>query len=258
MACREPELKTIAVIPTYNEVQNLPELVRQLFCLDIAGLEVLIVDDNSPDGTGEVADNLAQKYPQRLEVIHREGKMGLATAYTTGFARALERGADFIVEMDADFSHSPQYIRDFLARMDDCDVLVGSRYAPGSMLDPRWGLWRRLVSGLGNRYLQLVTGLKVRDASGGFKCFRREALEGLDLGKVRSRGYIFQVEMTYLCHKMGYMVAELPILFSERAQGKSKMSLGIIGEAIWRPWHIKWCHRGLKTAGRSSKLRPER
>lgn len=251
-------MRVIAVIPTYNEAQNLPELVRQLFSLDIAGLEVLIVDDNSPDGTGEVAERLAQEYPQRLEVIHREGKMGLATAYTDGFARALERGADFVIEMDADLSHSPQYIREFLARMDGYDVVVGSRYVPGGKLDPRWSFWRKLLSGLGNRYLQLVTGLKVRDASGGFKCFRREALEGLDLGGVRSRGYVFQVEMAYACQRMGYRVAELPISFTERARGRSKMSLGIIGEAIWRPWQIKWCHRSLKTVGRSSKIRPER
>jgi dolichol-phosphate mannosyltransferase len=251
-------LKVIAVIPTYNEAQNLPELVGQLFSLDIAGLEVLIVDDNSPDGTGEVAEGLAREHPRRLEVIHREGKMGLATAYTTGFARALERGADFVIEMDADLSHSPRFIREFLARMDDYDVVVGSRYVPGGKLDPRWSFWRKLLSGLGNRYLQLVTGLKVRDASGGFKCFRREALEGLDLGRVRSRGYIFQVEMACACQKMGYRVTEVPISFIERARGRSKMSLGIIGEAIWRPWHIKWCHRSLKTVGRSSRIRPER
>ena len=233
-------MKAIVVMPTYNEAQNLPEIVRQILSLDVEGLQVLIVDDNSPDGTGEIADQLAVEYLGRVEVIHREGKMGLGSAYLTGFARALERGADFVFEMDADFSHSPRYIPQFLDRIRDGDVVIGSRYVVGGRVDPRWSLRRRFLSWGGNFYARLVTGLKVRDATAGFKCYRREALQGLDLGKVRSDGYAFQIEMHYACHKKGYRLAEIPIFFGERGRGESKMSFRIVWEALWRVWQIKW------------------
>ncbi len=233
-------MKAIVVMPTYNEASNLPEVVPQILSLDVAGLQVLIVDDNSPDGTGEIADRLAAAYPGRVEVIHRERKMGLGSAYLTGFARALERGADFVFEMDADFSHSPQYIPEMLDRIRSSDVVIGSRYVAGGSVDPRWSFRRRVLSWGGNFYIRLVTGLKVKDATAGFKCYRREVLEGLELGKVRSDGYAFQIEMHYACQRKGYRLAEIPIFFGERGRGKSKMSFQIIWEALWRAWQIKW------------------
>jgi len=233
-------LKAIVVMPTYNEASNLPEIVPQILSLDVEGLQVLVVDDNSPDGTGEIADQLAVAYPGRVEVIHRERKMGLGSAYLTGFARALERGADLVFEMDADFSHSPQYIPEMLDRIRNCDVVIGSRYVAGASIDPRWSLRRRFLSWGGNLYIRLMTGLKVKDATAGFKCYRREALEALDLGKVRSDGYAFQIEMHYACQKKGYRLAEIPIFFGERGRGESKMSFKIIWEALWRVWQIKW------------------
>ena len=166
--------------------------------------------------------------------------MGLGSAYLTGFARALERGADLVFEMDADFSHSPQYIPEMLDRIRNCDVVIGSRYVAGASVDPRWSLRRRFLSWGGNLYIRLMTGLKVKDATAGFKCFRREALEGLELGKVRSDGYAFQIEMHYACQKKGYRLAEIPIFFGERGRGESKMSFKIIWEALWRVWQIKW------------------
>ncbi|OGO03753.1 MAG: hypothetical protein A2Y60_00505 [Chloroflexi bacterium RBG_13_54_9] len=233
-------MKAIVVMPTYNEARNLPEIAKQILSLDIDGLQMLIVDDNSPDGTGQVADELAAVYPGRVDVIHREGKMGLGSAYLTGFARALELGADFVCEMDADFSHSPQYLPLFLDKINDYDVVIGSRYVKGGRVDPRWSFRRRFLSWGGNLYARLVTGLKVKDATAGFKCYRSEALKGLELGKVRSDGYAFQIEMHYACHKKGYRLAEIPIFFGERGSGESKMSFKIIGEALWRVWQIRW------------------
>ena len=233
-------MKVTVVIPTYNEAQNLPEVVRQLLSLDISGLKTLIIDDNSPDGTGQIAEQLAARFPEQVEVIHRETKLGLGSAYLTGFAHALEDGADFILEMDADFSHSPQCIPQFLKEIKDYDVVLGSRYVAGGRVDPRWSLWRKLLSWVGNLYARLMTGLRVRDATAGFKCFRREALLGLDLGRIQSDGYAFQVEMAYACQKKGYRVAEIPISFMDRAYGRSKMSWRIIWEALWRVWEIRW------------------
>jgi dolichol-phosphate mannosyltransferase len=233
-------LKAVVVMPTYNEASNLAEIIGQVLSLDVEGLQVLIVDDNSPDGTGEIADRLAVEYPGRVEVIHRKGKRGFGTAYLTGFARALEQRPDFVFQMDADFSHSPQYIPQLLDRIRDYDAVIGSRYVAGGRVDPRWSLRRRFLSWGGNLYTRLVTGLRVKDATAGFNCYRYEALQGLDLGKVRSDGYAFQIEMHYACQKKGYRLAEVPIFFGERGRGESKMSSKIIWEALWRVWQIKW------------------
>jgi dolichol-phosphate mannosyltransferase len=233
-------LKAVVVIPTYNEAPNLERFVKTLFALGIDGLGVLVVDDNSPDGTGAIGDRLAQEYPAGVDVIHRPAKMGLGNAYLAGFAKALEDGADFVFEMDADFSHPPEAVRDLLAAAGEFDVAVGSRYAPGGSVDPAWSATRKLLSWGGNVYARLVTGLRVRDATAGFKCFRRETLAGLDLNKVRSDGYAFQVEMAYACQKKGYRVREVPIVFRDRAHGRSKMSMHIVWEALWRVWQIKW------------------
>ena len=228
------------VMPTYNEAANLPRMVETLFGLGIEGLSVLIVDDNSPDGTGEVADELATQHPGRVTVIHRPDKMGLGSAYVTGFKRALADGADYVVEMDADFSHPPATLRTFLPLMRDYDVVVGSRYVRGGQLDARWSPWRRLLSWGGNVYARAVTGLRVKDTTAGFKCFRAGALAGIDLDRVRSDGYAFQVEMAYACQRKGYRVREVPITFLDRTQGKSKMSRRIISEAAWRVWDIRF------------------
>ncbi len=231
----------MVVTPTYNEAENIRDIVAALFALGIDGAEILIIDDNSPDGTGKIADQMAAASGGRIHVLHRRGKQGLGTAYVLGFRYALDHGADYIVEMDADFSHSPSYIPVMIEALKECDVAVGSRYIKGGGVDSRWSLFRRFLSWWGNSvYARLVLGLSVHDATAGFKCFRRSALAGLDLDKIRSQGYAFQVEVAYACDKKGYRVKEIPILFPDRAKGKSKMSAVIALEAAWRVWQIKW------------------
>ncbi|MBI2907297.1 MAG: polyprenol monophosphomannose synthase [Chloroflexi bacterium] len=234
------KLKVTVVTPTYNEAANLPDLVRALLGLGIRGLEILVVDDGSPDGTGALAEELARAHPGKIQVLHRQGKQGLASAYVAGFKRALEDGADVIVEMDADLSHSPHDVSHLLDKLKDHDVVVGSRYASGGQTDPRWGWKRRLLSWAGNAYARWVTGLRVKEATGGFKAFRREALEKLDLERIESKGYAFQVEVACACQKQGLRVVEVPILFRERSTGRSKMSWSIIWEAFWRVWRARW------------------
>lgn len=237
----EAEQKVIVVVPTYNEAENLPKLLTALFGLQIEGLNVLIVDDNSPDKTGEMAEQLAlEDYPGRLQVIHRPGKMGLGTAYLQGFRQALKQGATHIVEMDADFSHDPAVVKKFLRAITDCDVTVGSRYVAGGSIDERWSWVRRFISKGGSVYARAVLGLQVHDTTAGFKMFRANVLQELPLEKIRSNGYAFQVEMAYLCHKKGFQVVEVPIHFTDRTLGKSKMSARIALEAAWRVWQIKF------------------
>jgi dolichol-phosphate mannosyltransferase len=238
------EAQVMVVLPTYNEAENLPTMVGELLALDVTGLEILVVDDNSPDGTGQLADDLAARYPERLHVIHRQGKMGLGTAYLAGFRYALDHGADLIVQMDADFSHSPGYILQFLDVIDGCDVVVGSRYVSGGQLDERWGWWRYFLSWWANSvYTRLILGLRVKDATAGFKCWRRETLEGIGLQRIRSNGYVFQVEMAYLTEKLGYRFCEVPIYFEDRRIGRSKMTVPVKIEAALRTWQIRWRHR---------------
>ncbi|MHB1005255.1 MAG: polyprenol monophosphomannose synthase [Chloroflexota bacterium] len=232
--------KLTVVLPTYNEAENLPRMVDTLLNLGIDGLSMIVVDDNSPDGTGRVADDLVARYPDRLGVIHRPGKLGLGSAYIAGFKRALAEGADFIVEMDADFSHPPGTLFKFLDIIHDYDVVVGSRYAPGGKLDDRWGRWRRFLSWGGNVYARWITGLRVKDTTAGFKCFRATAMAQIPLDRVRSDGYAFQVEMAYICQRKGFRVCEVPIVFLDRTLGKSKMSGRIIREAAWRVWQMKF------------------
>ena len=233
-------MRVVIIIPTYNEAENLPHIVDVLLGLSVDGLQILVVDDNSPDGTGQVAEELARAYPRRIYVLHRPSKQGLGTAYVAGFLWALEHGADYIFEMDADFSHAPSCVPLFLEAIKDCDVVVGSRYVSGGGVDERWSLWRHFLSWGGNLYARLITGLQVRDATSGFKCFRREALQELELPRVRSDGYAFQIEIALACEKKGYRIKEIPIHFLDRQQGQSKMSLGIVLEALWRVWEIRW------------------
>jgi dolichol-phosphate mannosyltransferase len=235
------------VIPTYNEADNLPTMVGELLALGLPGLTILIVDDNSPDGTGKIADDLAMRHPDRMSVIHRTGKLGLGTAYLTGFARAMEQGADRIVQMDADFSHSPTYIPQFVEAADDYDVVVGSRYVSGGGTDERWSWWRYFLSWWANSvYARLILGIRVKDATAGFKCWRRSTLEGIGLDRVRSNGYVFQVEMAYLTEKLGYRFLEIPIYFEDRRIGRSKMTGPVKIEAALRTWQIRWRHRSAR------------
>jgi dolichol-phosphate mannosyltransferase len=236
----ERAMKTTVVMPTYNEAGNLERMVETLFGLALPGLNVIVVDDSSPDGTGLIADELSARYPGKVLAMHRPGKMGLGTAYVTGFRRALAEGADFVIEMDADFSHPPTALRTFLELIRDADVVVGSRYVSGGKVDDQWSPWRRFLSWGGNVYARAVTGLKVHDATAGFKCFRASALAGIALERVRSDGYAFQVEMAYACQRKGYRVREVPITFLDRTHGKSKMSGRIISEAAWRVWQMKF------------------
>ncbi len=239
--------KTVVVIPTYNEADNLPLIVASVLSLGIPNLSVLVVDDDSPDGTGRVAEKLAGRNPGLVDVIHRTGPKGLGRAYIAGFKRALAQNADRIIQMDADFSHSPDYIPDMLQKSADYDVVVGSRYVPGGKLDENWGIGRYFLSWWANAvYTKLVLGMKVRDATAGFKCWRREVLETIDLDSIRSNGYVFQVEMAYVTEKLGFRVLEIPIYFEDRRKGHSKMSVPVKLEAAWRVWEIKWRHRHLR------------
>ncbi len=233
-------MKSIVVLPTYNEVENLPQMVETLLGLDVSRLEVLVVDDGSPDGTGDVAERLAKEHLGQVHVLHRKGKLGLGSAYLTGFDWALRHWADYVVQIDCDFSHPPEKIVELLDKAREYDLVLGSRYVLGGKVDPGWSLWRRALSSWGNLYARLVTGIKTRDVTGGFKCFTRSALEGLPLTRIRSEGFTFQVEMNYACKVKGYQVAEVPFEFVDRTRGQSKMSVGIILEGIWRVWQIRF------------------
>ena len=230
--------KTVVVMPTYNERANLEAMIKRLQSLAIPNFSVLIIDDNSPDGTGELADRLAAEH-DFVSVMHRPGKMGLGTAYVTGFQRALERGADYVISMDADFSHPPETLPVFIEKAQTYDVVVGSRYAKGGRLDERWGWQRRLLSWGGNTYARTITGVPLRDVTAGFKCFTKRVLLAIDLPKVTSQGFAFQVELSYLCHRKGFTMVEVPIYFQERTEGKSKMSLRIVLEAFWRVLELR-------------------
>lgn len=241
------ETNVMVVVPTYNEANNLPTLVEKLLALDVPGLSILVVDDNSPDGTGQLADDLAQQLAERLHVLHREGKLGLGTAYITGFGYALDHGADFVVQMDADFSHSPEYVPQFLAAIDGYDVVIGSRYVSGGSLDERWGWGRYFLSWWANSvYARVILGLRVKDVTAGFKCWRGSTLRGIGLHRVRSNGYVFQVEMAYLTEKLGFRFLELPIYFEDRRIGQSKMTNAVKVEAALRTWEIRWRHRATR------------
>ena len=226
-------------------------MAQALFDLGLPDLDVLIVDDESPDGTGRIADELAAQHPGRLHVCHRAGPRGLGRAYLDGFRWALEHGADSIVQMDCDFSHSPRYIPQFLDHVQDYDVVVGSRYVVGGKTDERWSWGRWLLSWWANRvYTYLILGCRVKDATAGFKCWRRQTLMGLGLGRVRSQGYVFQVEMAYVTERLGYRVLEIPIYFEDRRVGHSKMTMPVKIEAALRVLEVRWRHRHLRPRDR--------
>jgi dolichol-phosphate mannosyltransferase len=234
-------MKVVVVIPTYNEASNLRPLLEALWALPFPGLQVLVVDDESPDGTGRLADELAARTPDRLEVLHRHGPRGLGLAYVDGFKRALERGADVIVQMDADLSHSPGDVPVLVAGLEHADVVIGSRYVPGGSVDDSWGRGRSALSRSANALARTVLGLKTRDATAGFRAWRRQTLEAIDPRRIRSNGYLFQVEMVYICEKLGLRIAEAPIYFADRQVGRSKMSLKVKIEAVFgllRVWRL--------------------
>ncbi len=229
-------MKTLVIIPTYNESENIERIVPEILDKD-QSIDVLIVDDNSPDGTGELADKMAEKN-SKIFVIHREKKSGLGTAYKAGFRYAIENGYDYIFEMDADFSHDPKCIPSFLEAIKEADLVLGSRYISGVNVI-NWPMSRLLLSYYANVYTRLVTGLPVKDATGGFKCFRRKVLESVDLDKVKSEGYSFQIEVSLRAWKKGFKIKEIPIVFEDRREGRSKMSKKIVREAVWMVWKLR-------------------
>ncbi|MCX6053799.1 MAG: polyprenol monophosphomannose synthase [Chloroflexi bacterium] len=239
-------MKISVIIPTYNERENLPKIAEQLLALPIESLGLLIIDDNSPDGTGKVADLLAVQFPNRVNVIHRPGKMGLGTAYISGFGYLLGTDTQVIAQMDADFSHPPEKLVEFLKSLSQADAVFGSRYIPGGSLDQHWSFWRKLLSQFGNIYSKSILRVPVKDLTGGFRLWKREVLEALPLGKVRSNGYVFQVEMAYITSKMGFRIKEIPFHFTERQFGQSKMNLSIQVEAAVRVWQLRSRYRNLK------------
>jgi dolichol-phosphate mannosyltransferase len=248
------QIRLTVVVPTYNEADNLPALAAALFAMPFARLQLLVVDDNSPDGTGDVADKLAEEYNAnaqddraRVVVMHRKGKGGLGTAYVAGMNRALTDGAEYVLQMDADFSHSPVYIPQMLGVMmaTEAHVVIGSRYVPGGSLDEGWGPGRRFLSWWANMYSRAILGLRIRDMTAGFKLWRRAALLEIGLDNVRSNGYSFQVEMAYLCEKRGYRLVEIPIHFEDRRIGQSKLDVPVKLESAWRTWQIRWRYRNM-------------
>ena len=238
-------MRITVVIPTYNEAENLPKLVSVLFSLPLE-LSVLVVDDNSPDGTGDLAEGLARQHAGRMAVLHRAGKLGLRSAYIEGFQVAFEQGADAVVQMDADFSHDPQVLVEMADRIASCDVAVGSRYVKGGSVDRQWPLWRKGLSAFGNFYARTILHFPLRDVTTGFHMWRREALQGMPLDRIRSNGYIFLVEMAYVAYLMGYKITEVPIYFADRRWGKSKMSFKIQMEAAMRIWDVRFHYSDLR------------
>jgi dolichol-phosphate mannosyltransferase len=230
--------RALVIVPTYNERDNIARLIDTVLAQD-RRLEVLVVDDGSPDGTGEIVEGLRQ-LNDRVHLIQRARKMGLGTAYIAGFKWALDRGYDYVFEMDADFSHDPAHLPEFLRAIQDADLVLGSRYRDGKVSVVNWPVARLLLSYFANVYARAVTGLPVWDATGGFKCFRRSVLQAIDLDSVRSNGYAFQIEMSMRAWKQGFRMREIPIVFVDRTEGHSKMSKAIVREAIWMVWRLRF------------------
>ena len=230
--------RALVIIPTYNERLNIQRIIESVLSQD-PRLEVLVVDDGSPDGTGQLVDEMAGRNG-RVHGLHRPRKMGLGTAYLAGFRWALERDYAFVFEMDADFSHDPNHLPQFLAAVQNADLVLGSRYRHGKVTVVNWPIARLLLSYSANLYARAVTGMPLFDATGGFKCFRRTVLEAIDLNAVRSNGYAFQIEMSFRAWKKGFRIVEIPIVFVDRTEGESKMSKKIVREAIWMVWRLRW------------------
>jgi dolichol-phosphate mannosyltransferase len=230
--------RALVIVPTYNERFNIARLIPAVLAQD-PSLEVLVVDDGSPDGTGAIVDGIAANNA-RVHVIHRASKLGLGTAYIAGFRWALERKYDLVFEMDADFSHNPERLPEFLEAIRESDVVLGSRYQNGHVNVVNWPMSRLFLSYGANIYARFVTGLPIFDTTGGFKCFRRNVLESIDLNSVKSNGYAFQIEMSYRAWKRGFQLFEIPIIFVDRTEGVSKMSKKIVRDAMWMVWRLRW------------------
>ena len=246
-------MRAEVIIPTYNEAENLPKLVSALLSLPL-DLSILVVDDGSPDGTGQVADRLASERPDRLKVVHRPGKLGLRSAYLDGFKLAFDSGADAVVQMDADFSHDPQKLVEMVAAVQHSDAAFGSRYVAGGSLDADWPLWRKGLSAFGNTYARTILGIPLHDLTTGYRIWRRETLLGMPLERIQASGYVFLVEMAYMAHCLDYHISEVPIYFAERRWGKSKMSFKIQLEAALKVWQVKWAFRDLRAKGQAARL----
>lgn len=230
--------RAIVVVPTYNERDNIARLIVEVLEQDYS-LDVLVIDDASPDGTAQIVRDMAARNP-RVHLLERPGKLGLGTAYIAGFRWALERGYAYIFEMDADFSHDPKHLPEFLRAIQSADLVIGSRYKGGRVTVTNWPITRLLLSYAANVYARAVTGLKIADATAGFKCFRRKVLESIDLNQVKSSGYAFQIEMHFRVWKRGFHIEEIPIVFHDRTEGESKMSKRIVREAVWMVWRLRW------------------
>lgn len=248
-------MRLTVVLPTYNEAENLERMVDALLALALQGTElsVLVVDDNSPDGTGAIGDELAGRHPGRVSVLHRAGKEGLGKAYVAGFGRALADGAELILQMDCDFSHRPADIPRLLAALPGTDMVLGSRFAPGGKVDENWAWWRKLLTWFANSfYVRVILGTIVRDATGGFRLWPRATLDGMDIAnRIHSNGYVFQVEMAYVATRLGYSIREIPIEFPDRVAGESKMDFAIQIEAASRVFEVRRRHRKLTPADRA-------
>jgi len=236
-------MKITLILPTYNEAENLPKLIPLLMELDLPDLKLLIVDDLSPDGTGAIAESLSSQFPGRIEVIHRDGPSGLGRAYVAGFKHVLKGDTEAIGQMDSDFSHPPEKLPEMVAKLESSDLALGSRYVPGGGVDDNWPLWRKALSRWGNFYARSILNLPIQDVTGGFRLWRREALERVPFEKVVSNGYIFLVEILYLAHRMGTSFGEVPIYFADRKWGQSKMRFAVQLEAAWRVWQVRWRYR---------------
>ncbi len=230
--------RALVIVPTYNERENIRRLIDTVLVQD-ARIDMLIVDDGSPDGTGALVDEI-RATNDRVHVLHRPRKMGLGTAYIAGFRWALARDYEYVLEMDADFSHDPIHLPQFLRAAEDADLVLGSRYQQGRVTVVNWPIARLILSYCANIYARAVTGLPVWDATGGFKCFRRSVLEAIDLDRVRSNGYAFQIEMSFRAWKRNFKITEIPIVFVDRSEGTSKMSKSIVREAVWMVWRLRW------------------
>lgn len=245
-------MRIAVIIPTYNEAENLPRLISALFSLPL-DLRVVVVDDNSPDGTGELADQFARQ-DERVSVLHRSGKLGLRSAYLTAFQQVIKTDVDAIAQMDADFSHDPSTLVKMAEHIQSCDVVIGSRYVEGGSVDKRWPLWRKSLSAFGNFYARVILSSPVRDVTTGYRLWRKETLAGMPLNRIQATGYVFLVEMAYLAYCLEYRISEVPIYFEERQRGKSKMSFKIQLEAAFRVWQVWWNYRDLKRSGRTARL----
>ena len=246
-------MRITVVIPTYNEAENLPKLVSALFSLPL-DIRLLVVDDNSPDGTWRIAEDLAKAHRGRIEVLHRPGKMGLRSAYLNGFQKIFDSDAEAIVQMDADFSHDPEKLTEMVKLLESTDVVLGSRYIAGGSVDKQWPIWRKWLSAFGNFYARSILGLPLHDVTTGFRMWRADVLKQMPFERIQSTGYIFLVEMIYLAHCLEFKIGEVPIYFADRRWGKSKMSFKIQLEAALRIWQVLWGYREMRRAGRTARV----